>query len=269
MPADTTPQGRPARDLAFYERLISSGIAEADARGSAIDHVTARRMAIWLLPRSQQEPAFMRGLIHFARTGGISDPLKKHLQHHARSPGHPSRPHAARLLQYAVARGNDLGRIGDNFGAICDQIDHADAILEDLRARVLESRKHPELAVGDWRERFTLQPAAMARRDAVTRAVTFILDGAVAEAAVHAITLDAMEREARIRQVRQQGETLCEGSYGRTNREAIVARETQIAAGLRAIERAYHAALEPTPAPEFSQILPAAGRAPDHELELE
>jgi hypothetical protein len=129
MAADTAPQGRPTRDMAFYERLISRGIAEADTRGSAIDHVTARRLALWLLPRSQEEPEFMRGLVHFARTGGITGPLKKHLQHHARSPGHPSRPHAARLLQYAVARGNDLGRIGDNFGAICDQIDHADALL--------------------------------------------------------------------------------------------------------------------------------------------
>jgi hypothetical protein len=78
-----------------------------------------------------------------------------------------------------------------------------------------------------------------------------------------------MEREARIRQVRRQGLNLSEGSYGRQNREAIIARETTIVDGLRAIERAYHAALEPTPAPEFSQILPAVGRTPDHELELE
>jgi hypothetical protein len=269
MAIDTAPQGRATRDLAFYERLISRGIAEADARGSAIDHITARRLAIWLLPRSQQEPEFMRGLIHFARTGGITGPLKKHLQHHARSSSHPSRPHAARLLQYAVARGKDSGRIGDNFGAICDQIDHADALLEDLHERVVESRIHPELAAGDWRERFTLKPVVMARRDAVTRAVTFIVDGAVAKAAVRAITLDAMEREARIRQVRQQGETLSEGSEGKKNRKVIVARETQIAAGLRAIERVHHAALEPTPAPEFSQILPVAGSTPDHEPELE
>ena len=75
MAIDTAPQGRATRDLAFYERLISRGIAEADARGSAIDHITARRLAIWLLPRSQQEPEFMRGLIHFARTGGITDGL--------------------------------------------------------------------------------------------------------------------------------------------------------------------------------------------------
>ena len=269
MPADPAPQDKPARDMAFYQRLISRGIAAADARGSAIDHVTARRLALWLLPRSQQEPEFMRGLIHFARTGGITDPLKKTLQHHSRSPSHPSRPHAARLLQYAVARGKDHGRIGDNFGAVCDQIDHADTLLEDLRNRVLENRKHPEQATGDWQERLPLRPAAMARRDDITQAVTFVLDGAVADAAVHAIKINAMARETRIRQVRQQGENLAEGSYGRQNRDAIVARETQIAEGLRAVERAYHHAVEPPLAPELRQIVPYTDMTYDRDLELE
>lgn len=269
MAADADPQGRPTRDMAFYERLVSRGIAEADARGSAIDHVTARRLALWLLPRSQEEPDFMRGLIHFARTGGITSPLKKSLQHHARSPSHPSRPHAARLLQYAIARGTDTGRIGDNFGAVCDQIDYADALLEDLHERVRKSRMHPERAAGDWRERFTLRPAAMARRDIATQAVTFIIDGRVAEAAVRAITMDAMEREAHIRQVRHDGTYLSEASYGRENRAAIIARETAVVDGLRAIERAYHAALESTPSPEFSRVLPSADRTSEHELEME
>jgi hypothetical protein len=269
MAAETASQGRPTRDMAFYERLISRGIAEADTRGSAIDHVTARRLALWLLPRCQEDPGFMGGLVHFARTGGITSPLKKGLQQRARSPSHSARPQAARFLQYAVARGDDLGRIGDHFGAVCDQIDHADAILEDLYERVRQNRIHPELATGDWRERFTLRPAAMARRDDVTRAVTFILDGTVAEAAVHAIAIDAVEREAYIRQVRHQEMDFSEGSYGRQNREAIIARETAIVDGLRAIGRAYHAALEPTPAPEFSRISPATSRTTDHELELE
>jgi hypothetical protein len=57
--------------------------------------------------------------------------------------------------------------------------------------------------------------------------------------------------------------------FGRENREAIIARETTIIDGLRAINRAYHAALEPMPAPEFSKIIPAADKAPNHELELE
>ena len=36
-------------DLALYERLIDDGVAAA-ARGSAVDHITARRLAICLAP---------------------------------------------------------------------------------------------------------------------------------------------------------------------------------------------------------------------------
>jgi hypothetical protein len=43
--------------LPLYERLIGGGIAAADARGSAIDHVTARRLAICLA-----RPAAIAGL---------------------------------------------------------------------------------------------------------------------------------------------------------------------------------------------------------------
>ncbi len=78
-----------------------------------------------------------------------------------------------------------------------------------------------------------------------------------------------MTREARIRQIRQQGENRAEGSYGRENREAIAARETQIAEGLRAIERTYHAAVEPPLAPEHRRIVPDTDRTHDQELELE
>ena len=105
--------------------------------------------------------------------------------------------------------------------------------------------------------------------DQATRAVTFILDGQIAEAAVTAITADAMAREARIRQARQQAQNLAEGSYGRQNRDAIAARETTIAAGLRAIERAYRAALEPVPGPEFGQILRTGNRTIEYDLEPE
>ncbi len=269
MPADPSLQGKPTRDMAFYERLIRRGIAEADARGSAIDHVTARRLALWLLPHSQDDPDLMRGLIHFARTGGVTEPLLQRLRRQARSPAHPTRPQAAWLLQYTVARGRHLGRIGDNFGAACDQIDRADALLEDLHERVAQDRLHPEQTGGDWQERISLKPPVMARRDEATRAVTFIMDGTVAEAAVQAITADVMAREARIRQARQQGQDLAPGSYGRANREAIAAREATIADGLRAIERAYRQALEPAPAPEFGQILRPGNQTIEYDLELE
>lgn len=269
MQGDDPSLSGPWRDMVWYEQMINRGIAEADQRRSAIDHVTARRMALWLLPHSREEPEFMRGLIHFARTGGITQDLKKNLQHRARSAAHPNRLHATRLLQYVVARRRDLGRIGDHFGAVCDQIDRADLLLEDLRNRVLENRIHPERATGDWREKLPLQPIAMARRDDVTRAVTLILDANVAEAVIHAVTADVMEREARIRHIRQESQTLFPASYGWRNREAIVARETQITSGLRSVERAYRAVLEPTPAPEFKQILPAGNRASDYEPEME
>ena len=67
----------------------------------------------------------------------------------------------------------------------------------------------PWSAAGDWRENPHLQtgrhdPAQSGNQKG--GAVTFILDGAVAEAVVLAIGLDAMEREASICLVRQQGE---------------------------------------------------------------
>ena len=107
---DASADGRPARDLALYERLIDDGIAAADSRGGVIDHVTARRMAIWLISRPQ-EPDFTRGLIRFARSGAISHALKAQLRNYARSM-YPHRPQAARLMEYTVARGTDLGPIG-------------------------------------------------------------------------------------------------------------------------------------------------------------
>src|SRR4030081_1108977 len=54
-------------DLALYERLIGDGIAAADARGSAVDHVTARRLAICLAARPQS-PVFAQSLVRFVRT---------------------------------------------------------------------------------------------------------------------------------------------------------------------------------------------------------
>ena len=53
-----------------------------------------------------------------------------------------------------------------------------------------------------------------------------------------AIAAHAGEREAHVREVERSGRRLPEGSWGRRNRQAIAARETRVAARLRAVEQA-------------------------------
>ena len=52
---DRQPEGGPLPDLALYERLIDDGIVAADGRGSTVDHLTARRLAIWPAARPQEQ----------------------------------------------------------------------------------------------------------------------------------------------------------------------------------------------------------------------
>lgn len=252
----------PVTDMALYERLIGDGLADADARGGAVDHVTARRLAIWLAARPQQ-PDFTRDLIRFARTGGITQALKAHLRRHARSATYPHQPQAARLMQYAVARGADLRPIGTDFGTACDQIDRADAMLTGLRDRT----RNGALPGPAWPDAPGTQLIAVARHDPETRTVSLILDATTASIAIFAITAHATDREAHIREVQQYGQNLPEGSYGRRNRQAIATRETRIAARLRAVQRAYQAAIEhdTTITPETSGTIHPAS----HEMELE
>ena len=86
-----------------------------------------------------------------------------------------------------------------------------------------------------------------------------------------AVSAYAGDREAHVREVEQSGEKLPEDSYGRRNRRAIAARETRVAARLRAVERAYRTAIERDAAvdPEPGMTIRPADHVADHEIELE
>ncbi len=216
-----------------------------------------------------QHPVLARGLARFARTGEISLQLKTQLRIHARSGNYPDHAQAARLTRYVASRGPRLGPIGENFGHACHQIDRADLMLADLRQRAWEGTPAP---TPSWPETDGPQIIAAARHDPQGQTVTLILDATTANTVIFAIAGHADEREAHLREVQRHARAWPEGSYGRQNRQAIAARETRIAARLRAVEHAYQAATDPGISFNPSELIGAphtSAPMADREIELE
>jgi hypothetical protein len=258
-----------SKDHDLYEDVVRRGIAAADRRGGAVDHVTARRIALRLLAQPEQPPDFARCLSKFAESGFISQELKRQLRIRAWKPGHAQGSETVRLLQYAAARGKNTGPISRDFAAICEQFERSEAMLSGIRDRVQQTRQ--PIPEPTWPDADGPQVTALAHYDRRTHTVTLVLDPTTANTAIYALAAHAADREAHAREVQQTIQAFPAGSHARANRRAIAARETRITTRLRAIEHAYQAALgfQGSPSLKPPDITSPTRRSPDREPELE
>jgi len=137
-PADEIAhEDEPHRDMSRYPQLITECVIAANRGFRAVDHLTARRMSFMLMSQSR-DPQLSRGLAQFASDGSVTRELWQSLRQYARQPAHPHHSQSWTLLEYAAARGTDLGPLGADFGATCDQADQdgATPLSDEERAEI-------------------------------------------------------------------------------------------------------------------------------------